>query len=222
MSHARPENQIPSSQPPRRSARSLSPGAPIEARPNAEQGIQAEHDAVPGARLEAKHALEGLRRRQLESVGMKLVEAHRVVSRECTNDDVRRIVMDAFLMVDLFGERTIALAHPQVNDKDPLRFFVLRDLLYPGAKSTIIVNPRIVRHSGYTVDSVEGCHTWPERPHTTKQRWRMCDVEYQVPDGDKLSPVITETIKALPAFVFQHELDHLGGIYCYDEATQTP
>lgn len=153
---------------------------------------------------------------------MRIVEAHRVVSRECTDADVKRIVMDAFLMADLFGERTIALAHSQVNDTEPLRFFVLRGLLYPEAHSTIIVNPRITRHSGYTVESVEGCHTWPGREHTAIQRWRMCDVAYQVPDGDKLSPVIEETIKALPAFVFQHELDHLNGIYCYDEATQTP
>lgn len=149
-------------------------------------------------------------------MGMKIVDAHRVISRECTDFEAKRIAREAFLMKDFFGEYTVALAHPQVDDREPLRFFVLRHFLLDEARSTVIVNPRITRHSGYTVDSLEGCHTWPGRPHKVVQRWRKCEVQYQVLDGNKLSEIREEALVGFKAFVFQHELDHLDGKYCYD------
>lgn len=170
------------------------------------------------AKLEAGKELANQRVRQVSSTGMTIVEPHRNISRDCTDADVRQIVMSAFLMRDLFGKNTIALAHPQVANLDPLRFFVLAELLFPEARSTVIVNPRITRHVNYEVDSVEGCHTFASLEHIPHKRWRLIEVEYQTcePGSDTLSPVIHDKLKGLPAFVFQHELDHLNAIYCYD------
>lgn len=143
----------------------------------------------------------------------KIIPPHQVKSREVTEADIARVLEDAKTMQGIVGGICVALAHSQIENNDPLRFFVTKN-------SEIIINPTITRHSGYTVDSEEGCMTYPERGGLIKQRWRRIEVEYQTIKDGKLTEVESNDLKALPAFIFQHEIDHFDAIYCYDNGTE--
>jgi len=144
---------------------------------------------------------------------MEYIAPHRVISREVTEGDLLRVKLDAKEMYTLYSPQSsfLALSHCQVTDKDPLRFFILSD-------GTVIVNPVIERHVNYTVDSQEGCMTFPENDYIIKKRWRKIEAKWFELQEDKLIER-TGTVKDLPSFVFQHEINHMDGIYCYDDIT---
>lgn len=146
---------------------------------------------------------------------MEIVKPHRQKSREVTTDDIARVLSAVPDMRTLFGPRTVALAHAQVDDRDPLRFFVLAGQ-WLEHRQIIIVNPRITRAGKQLVESLEGCHTYQDRASIIKNRKRLLTVEYQVIRDGKLSEYLPEDLKNFLAFVFQHELDHMDAIYCYD------
>ena len=116
----------------------------------------------------------------------------------------------------------LAIAHSQINEKDPLRFFVTRDM-------QIIVNPVIVNHTKHFVDSEEGCLSYPKKDQIIVQRWNKCEVEYNIVLDDeskdktkdkvavKLSERLKENFGSKTAKVFQHEIDHMNSIFIYDE-----
>jgi len=149
------------------------------------------------------------------------VPPHRKISREVTEKDLNRVKEDGHILYNLcFTQRGphykggFAVAHPQITKKDPLRFFVIYD-------KRIIINPVIVNHTNSTVDSEEGCLTYPDKPMITVQRWNKCEVEYQV-FGEKddklvLSEKIKQNLSGKDAKIFQHEIDHLDAKYIYDQ-----
>lgn len=72
---------------------------------------------------------------------------------------------------------------------------------------TSIINPKILFYSKRTKSYFEGClsipNIWGEvRRHTNIK------VSYQDVDGRS----ITKTLTGIPAWIFQHEVDHLNGI----------
>ena len=141
----------------------------------------------------------------------KIIPPHHNKSREVTNADMFRIIEDCASMQAIVGGECIALAHAQIEDKDPLRFFVTKN-------GEVIINPKITRHVNYTVDSLEGCMTFPEnKKGVTVQRWRKIDVEFQTIINGELSEILTEQFVGLQSFMFQHEIDHFDGKYCYEE-----
>jgi len=154
----------------------------------------------------------------------RMVLPHHIVSRSVQQDpeDIDRVVKDA---VDLYRlcfnptglyNSAFAMAHPQIDDKDPLRFFVT-------AEKKIIINPTIIKHSGYTVESREGCMSMPELKMIMVPRWHKCEVEYKTimtdPTDDKkfvLSGWLEDSLSGQTSFIWQHEIDHLNGRYIYD------
>lgn len=139
-----------------------------------------------------------------------LVKApHNIVSRDVTNQDIDRVIEDAQKMFKVVKGTCIALAHSQIDDKNPLRFFVTADKIF--------INPVITRHTKALVDSEEGCQTFIDKPAiNVKRHWRI-EFDFQVIDMHKLSEVHHEKLKAVNAFVVQHEIDHMNGICIYDE-----
>lgn len=140
---------------------------------------------------------------------IEIITPHKNISRPVTEADIARVIEDAQKMQAHVVEKCVALAHCQVESKDPLRFFVTKN-------REIVINPIITRHSGYTVDSVEGCMTYPDNAPITKQRWRKVEVEYQTIQDGKLTAVESSEYKGLQAAIFQHEINHFDAIYCYD------
>lgn len=145
------------------------------------------------------------------------VEPHQKISREVTNDDVKRLMEDAHIMYNLcytqsgrYSGPHYGVAHAQINDTDPLRFFVT-------AAQEIIINPKITRHTKTTVDSVEGCLSFQTMPMVKVQRYNKCEVEYQILNEDMtLSEPIQAKLSGKGAFVYQHEIDHMDAKYIYD------
>lgn len=139
-----------------------------------------------------------------------IVETHKKVSREVTNEDIPRVLAEVERMKAVFQDLScVAIAHPQVESKDPLRLYVTRN-------GEVFINPVIKRHSNYTVDSDEGCMSFPGRPQIIKKRWRKVDLTYQSIEDGKLTEPIDEYLAGFPAFIAQHEIDHLNAIYCYE------
>ena len=144
---------------------------------------------------------------------IKIVDPHYVDSKEATKSDIPRIKKDAKLMYDLCFEPHglypggMAVAHPQITKKKPLRFFVTKE-------NKIIVNPVITRHTKTTVDSPEGCLSFADKPQNMVQRWYKCVVEYYLlEDGELIKQI--ENVKGTTAFVFQHEIDHFDSKYVW-------
>jgi peptide deformylase len=110
-----------------------------------------------------------------------------------------------------------AIAHSQINDSDPLTFFVTR--------KEVIVNPRIINHTKVPLQKTEGCMTFPyTRNVAPTQRYHKITVEYQTIDENKqggemhLSPVKTKKLSGLEAQIWQHEIDHFNCNYIYQIA----
>jgi len=144
---------------------------------------------------------------------MEIVKEHRLKSRPVTDADVSRVLADVEEMKKLFTKDTLALAHSQVDDNDPLAFFLTADW-------DIVVNPVITRFTNYWVDCGEGCMTFPDRTGIKKQRRHKIDVKCQTIEDGELTERETVTLSSNPSFMFQHEIDHINGIYCYDEIRQ--
>lgn len=165
-------------------------------------------------------------------LAMKLLERyvvpHRIKSRWVMPEDMERLILEGMIMHKLCAiprgvyQDAAAIAHPQIEDKDPMRFFVLSHGMF-------IINPVIVRHTKTIVDKLEGCMTYPEEPMIQRlPRYHKITVRYQTlldgePTGDGTRPM---PILSKPAEVeysgrisevFQHEICHLNGVYIYDK-----
>lgn len=152
----------------------------------------------------------------------RVVPPHSKVSREVTEKDVIRVTEEAKILYAICFEPmglykgAHAMAHPQIDDKDPLRFFVTSD-------RKIIINPVITRHSNYFVDSTEGCRTFSDKQQVIVPRWQKIEVDYVTIMLDpkdkekfKLSSGQHDNLSGFPAFIVQHETDHLNAKYIYE------
>jgi len=140
-----------------------------------------------------------------------IVNPHNKISKQVTIEDTERILEIAKKMHTFCNEPTgifkqiIALAHSQVENKNPLRFFVT-------TAGEIIVNPEIKKHTRHLVKSVEGCASFPENQGIAVDRYNKCEVDYYVLDWEgTLSELKEESLGGLRAKMFQHEIDHLNG-----------
>jgi len=144
---------------------------------------------------------------------LKIVEPHQKVSRPVTNADRERVqeVGEAMTKWMMSKYSCVGLAHPQVDDLDPMALFVALD-----EPLRIICNPKIIKASSVMIDSKEGCMTYPDKEHTIKKRHLCITVEYEVFKNKKLIKK-TKLVTGFLAVVYQHEIDHLNAKYCYDE-----
>jgi len=145
----------------------------------------------------------------------KLVPPHTKISRKIEDSDLDRVKEEAKTLYGLcfvkYGiyNGALAMHHSQIDDKDPLDFFVT-------AQDEIIINPVIINHTKTPVDSFEGCVTFNDKPMIKVHRWHKVEVEYQIltPDG-KLTIPIGKNESGRRSFMFQHETDHGQAKYIY-------
>lgn len=144
---------------------------------------------------------------------MQIIPPHRNKSRECTLEDIPKIKELAPEMIKLCSTKrglykgAYALAHSQVEEKDPMRFFVTQE-------GNVFINPRIINHTHYLVDSEEACMSYADKEIITVQRYNKLVVSC-----DNVDPAKTATVLPLDgrlAKIFQHEIDHFDGRYIYD------
>lgn len=157
----------------------------------------------------------------------KYVKPHNIPGRKVEDKDIPRLLKDATFMHEMCmvgrGDYTTAyaIAHTQVEEKDPLAFYVT-------IEGMIIINPVIVRHTNQLLDKREGCMSYPEEPMKVVLRFNKVTVKYQtlVQEAEKegeeakdpvLSPIAETGYTAQQAQVVQHECSHLLGHNIYDE-----
>jgi peptide deformylase len=139
-----------------------------------------------------------------------LVKPHKKKSGKVTEKDIERVIKDAHILYNLCHTQIgmypggFALAHPQIDDKDPLRFFVSRE-------KEIIINPEIIDHTKVTVEKIEGCLSYPDLPPKTVERYNKITVEFKVLTTDgKISEKKTLNLGGKMAQIYQHEMQHFG------------
>lgn len=150
------------------------------------------------------------------------VPAHNVKSRWVMESDIPSVVAEAEILLTLcklpsghyHGAPT--LSHTQINDKEPLRFFVMNN-------GIIIINPVIINHTKVPTLQTEGCLAYPDRaPINLVPRFNKITITFQtIIDPEKngklmLSAPVTEEFNGRMAQMFQHELSHLNGFNIYD------
>lgn len=146
---------------------------------------------------------------------MKIIPPHRVNSIDCQEKNIERILNDGVEMVKLCFEKIgkysggLAVAHCQITEKEPLRFFATRG-------GEIIINPVITRHTNIKKPHREGCLSYADRQETYPNRWDKCEVEYFIINNEKEFIKVEEKLTGIRAKVFQHEIDHFNSIYIYD------
>jgi peptide deformylase len=148
------------------------------------------------------------------------VAPHNKKSREVKEEDLEVVVRDAHILYNLcFTQRGpycggFAVAHPQINDEDPLSFFVT-------SEKEIIINPVITNHTKVFIKSEEGCLSFPDRLEIDVDRYNKCTVKYKTLkfNGDGtvvLSEEMEENLSGKRSKIFQHELQHFLGKNIYD------
>lgn len=148
---------------------------------------------------------------------------HNLKSRWVGAVDIDRVLADGKDLVAMCNlprgkySGIAALAHSQIDDKDPLRFFVLPN-------GMVIINPVIMTHTKAPIQKAEGCMSFPD--HDIKKdvnRFNKISVTYQTlarkdeNSKPELSKPITEDMGGGHSHVFQHECGHLNGCNIYDE-----
>ena len=157
-----------------------------------------------------------------------IVTPHDKVSRLVTEADLPRVFRESEEIYKLLNtqigihNRFYAIAHPQIDDQDPLRFFVVNNQMFEfhNWPSIVIVNPVILRHTGSFINSEEGCASFSLLPSTIVDRWNKCEVEFSPLEFDenqkpRLGKRVVRNCHAKVAKVFQHEIDHLDAKYIY-------
>lgn len=148
---------------------------------------------------------------------------HNKMSRWVTEADLERVIADGKDLVAMCNiprgkySGIAALAHSQIDDIDPLRFFVLPNGL-------VIINPVITEHTSIPIFKEEGCMSFPEHPMKNMvTRYNKVTATYQTlskkdgTDTVTLSKPTTENLTGGTSHVFQHECSHLNGHNIYDE-----
>ncbi|MFA6315567.1 MAG: peptide deformylase [Candidatus Paceibacterota bacterium] len=192
-------------------------------------------EASPGTSADSKTSKkeEKLPKEEVEKRQKVVAEYTRLLSRYCkphnkksrwvTEEDLKRVLTDGKDMVTLCSVPVgnysggSAIAHTQIDDKDPLRFFVL-------LKGMVIINPVIFLTTRTTIEKNEGCLSFPEeKVRLGVPRFNRITVIYQTLEKSdnesepKLSKPITENLNGGMSHMFQHETSHLNGSNIYDD-----
>ena len=158
-------------------------------------------------------------------------------SRDVKFRDLWRVFVDSwrieFAMLKPFPGRypfASSIGHSQIEDKDPLRFFVLdREggidengvRLRQGQKLShyfgfpwmrTIINPKIVGHGNKSKKSDEACMSFPHGNVRGIRRWEIVDLEFWTFLGKR-----TKRLWLYRAALAQHEIDHMD-LIVYEDA----
>lgn len=124
-----------------------------------------------------------------------------------------------------------ALAHNQVEDKEPMAFFVMHsDYVGEGKmfEAHAIINPEILESPEFIFndeeekdkrkniyETEEGCFSLPFRQPKRTTRFYKIKVRYYIPGRFFGLKKIEKWIEGLPAHIFQHEEQHTRGKNIY-------
>ena len=120
-------------------------------------------------------------------------------SETATKDD-RQTIIDLLDTIKANAERCVGMAANMIG----VRKTILTAKI--GNEYLIMVNPKIIGHSGQCYDAEEGCLSLTGQRHA--KRYPVIAVEYL----DKNFKKKKHTFKDFEAQIIQHEMDHFEGI----------
>ena len=159
---------------------------------------------------------------------VKIIAPHKNVSRLVKPDEAMLVFKESEKIFPLLDtpigryRNFFAIAHPQVEEDRPMRFFIVnpKAMEFLKYQSIVIINPVILRHTNSTIESEEGCLTFAKYPPAKVQRWNKCEAEFSpLMFDENKKPYIGKRIKlslnGIVSKIFQHECDHLNAKYIY-------
>lgn len=168
----------------------------------------------------SRQAREAAKQEEIANMIARITQENNVVSREVTNDDLDRVIEEGMILHRLcnlpFGPFTgaVVLSHSQIEKNDPLRFFV-------GQNGTIIINPKITRHTSHKELKQEGCYRFPDQPKRFAERFYRIEWEYDMisvdDEGKKVLIHGSGDQKGSNAQAAQHMIDHMDARPCSNE-----
>jgi peptide deformylase len=100
----------------------------------------------------------------------------------------------------------VGLSAPQVGIKKKMFVFMFKDDMYQAA-----INPRFYPEKRASTNLVESCLTYGTKRFFMKRYKNIRVVYYTINRQEKKLMKVTASLRGMPAYVFQHELDHLDG-----------
>ncbi|EKD85036.1 MAG: hypothetical protein ACD_38C00104G0016 [uncultured bacterium] len=94
-------------------------------------------------------------------------------------------------------------------------FFVAKDTDPPAGGFISVINPKIISFGKRTKKYFEGCLSVPNMWGEVRRALQI-KVSYQ----DTSGKTVTASLKGVPAWIFQHEIDHLNGILFSDRCLE--
>ncbi len=155
---------------------------------------------------EELHAIKGV----IQNISNK-------VSKKCTEEDIDTFVRKltplmaqmCHLPIGNHKNGAFAMAHCQIDQEAPLRFFVLKS-------GTAIVNPRIVSATRRRMN-FEGCMSFAEKM-CQKGVYRFTRVTanfIEIHSSGQRTDHKEQLVKGQFACIMQHEIDHMNGKHIF-------
>src|SRR3990172_6596394 len=126
------------------------------------------------------------------------------------NPALLRTLKDMIKLTKTFQDpEGVGLASTQVGLDDS--FFVAKN----DKKFISVINPKILSNSKRTKKYFEGCLSVPNMWGEVK---RATNIKVSYTNGE--GKTITSSLEGIPAWIFQHEIDHLNGILFSDRVLE--
>lgn len=161
-------------------------------------------------------------KRKIAQLGEEILRGPTREVQDVNDSEVKKVIQDLF---DIVGPaKGVGISANQI--RNDLRVFVLashpndRYPYAPHMEPTAIINPVILSHSKEIQKDWEGClsvaatdnETAPTVLRGLVPRWTWIEVEYTDVSGERIKTKFDGFI----ARVFQHEIDHLDGMFYLD------
>lgn len=136
----------------------------------------------------------------------------------------KRVSMHIIEMINMLNKNSFAngrigyaIAHCQVVEHTPLKFFVMqRNIAEQYELPAVIYNAKITDKSD-PYEVLELCLSFPYHNRAKITRYRKIEVEYQIDENGKLSAPIKKKFGDFIAQLFQHEIQHFEGDNIYNQ-----
>jgi len=140
-------------------------------------------------------------------------KAKRVLLKEIGTKKIQVVIDQMFYT--MMRADGVGLAAPQIGKSIQLSVIKIAPTKHRAdprhLSKTVVINPKIIRHSQTVNDDWEGCLSCPNL-RALVPRYDSVVVQYYDETGEKQVVTCTD----LHARVFQHEIDHLNGILYVD------
>ena len=160
--------------------------------------------------------MRGRRQYSMELVRLTNIKSQQVQEYSDIEDEAKELIVFMDENNGQFAgdhDTAYALAHCQVNQDKPYKFFVVSEKCIEDKmfKHRVIINPEIIDMRKEYKRVFEGCMSFPYRKAKKIERFMFITVKYEVPNIWGKLKTIERELQWPASQIFQHELDHLHG-----------